>query len=72
MNQEYCSQCNPELFVLHGYCTNCGKKCHVPLFDPKNPVESRICIQEWKEFPEYLSDEQLQGIKNGTINFNAK
>ncbi len=71
MNPEYCSHCNPKDFVVFGFCLNCGKKCNAPLFDPKQAVESRICIQEWEEFPEYLSYEQLQGIKDRTINFIA-
>lgn len=72
MNPEYCSQCNPELFVLYGYCTNCGKRCHTPLLHPTEPMGYMTTKEEWEEYPEYLSYEQLQGIKNGTINFIAK
>lgn len=72
MNEEYCSHCNPELFVLYGYCMNCGKRCHIPLFDPKKPMGAMITKEEWEEYPEFLSYEQLQGIKNGTLNFIAK
>ena len=71
MNPEYCSHCNPELFVLYGYCTNCGKRCYPPLFD-FTKESNLISIDEWEEYPEYLTYEQLQGIKNGTINFIAK
>lgn len=71
MNPEYCSHCNPDLFVLYGYCTNCGKRCHMPLPTLKT-LSSIFTPEEWEEYPEYLTYEQLQGIKNGTINFIAK
>lgn len=71
MNEEYCSQCNPKGFVVFGYCINCGKRCHRPLMDLKK-LSLTYTQQEWEEYPEYLSHEQLQGIKNGTINFITK
>ena len=71
MNEEYCSHCNPECFVLYGYCTNCGKRCHSPLYDPYNPA-GFMSKKDWEEYPEYLTYDQLQGIKNGKLNFIAK
>jgi hypothetical protein len=38
----------------------------------KNDMGDFISSEEWEEYPEYLTYEQLQGIKNGTLNFIAK
>ncbi len=72
MNPEYCSHCNPKDFVVFGFCLNCGKRNNPPLFDHKKEMGDNITPEEWEEYPEFLSYEQLQGIKNGTINFIAK
>lgn len=69
MNEEYCSQCR---FVIYGYCTNCGKRCHKPLLKPLDLTGFSFTKEEWDEYPEFLDYEQLQGIKNGTLNFIAK
>lgn len=72
MNTEYCPECDVYDFVVYGYCTNCGKKHYPPLMEIKNDMGDFISEEEWKEYPEYLTYEQLKGIKNGTINFIAK
>lgn len=71
MNEEYCSQCNPKYFVVFGFCLNCGKRCHTPLSEP-GQLPNIFAQEEWEEYPEYLTYEQLQDIKSGKINFIAK
>lgn len=58
-----CNQCDPNYFIVYGYCRSCGRKCKAPLFDPTGdiPLENHLeMVKEWqknkiKENNEYIT-----------------
>lgn len=47
-----CRDCDPEYFVLYGYCPTCGMKKFKPLYNPKKNITDK----EWENYPEHLSE----------------
>lgn len=49
--KNYCDHCDPNLYVIYGYCWNCKRKCECPLFDCFNE-EGYLDLIEYIKFKE--------------------
>ncbi len=49
-----CNGCDPEYFILYGYCFRCGRKGNKPLFDPFDSRSKLWEDKEWEIMPENI------------------
>lgn len=55
LKSKICSQCDPDKYVIYGYCPVCGKKGLKPLSSAL--YEQMITQEQWENMPAYLKSE---------------
>lgn len=45
----YCASCDPQYFVVYGYCPNCLRMCEPPLVDwlEMSPLDAQQLHDDW-------------------------
>jgi hypothetical protein len=49
-----CDYCNPQIYHIYGCCSNCGRKCNPPLYDPNGKMtfaEYQQVFNNWQSDP---------------------
>lgn len=64
-DQIYCDRCNPEFFVIYGWCPGCGRKCLDPLVIPEGKMWHET-EEGTKAFLKHLN-KYFKFHKDGTI-----
>jgi hypothetical protein len=57
----YCKDCDPKLFIIHGFCGSCRRKCACPLFDPR----SKMSLEEYDAYKKRWEEQDLDSFLCG-------